>query len=50
MGDQPGSLTGCVQVRTKVCKKDYGWSAGLVYDTRWLSKVMTDGPGVAGVL
>jgi hypothetical protein len=36
MGDQPKSLPGCAQVRTKVCRKDYDWSVGLVYDLREL--------------
>jgi hypothetical protein len=34
MGDRPRSFPGCAQVRTKVCRKDYGWSVGLVYDHR----------------
>jgi hypothetical protein len=33
-----------------VCKKDYGWSVGLVYDPRGLPGVTTVRPGVAGVL
>jgi hypothetical protein len=33
-----------------VCKKDYGWSVGLVYDPRELSGVTTAKPGVVGVL
>jgi hypothetical protein len=50
MGDRPGSFLGCAQVRTKVCRKDYGWSMGLVYDPRGLSGVTTARPRVAGVL
>jgi hypothetical protein len=50
MGDRPESLPGCAQVRTKVCRKDYGWSVGLVYDPRGLPGVTTARPGVAGVL
>jgi hypothetical protein len=50
MGDRPESFPGCAQVRTKVCRKDYGWSVGLVYDPRGLPGVMTARPGVAGVL
>jgi uncharacterized membrane protein YtjA (UPF0391 family) len=33
-----------------VCKKEYGWSAGLVYDHRGLLGVTTARPGVAEVL
>jgi hypothetical protein len=36
MGDRPESFPGCAQVRTKVCRKGYGWSVGLVYDPRGL--------------
>jgi hypothetical protein len=36
-------------VRTKVHRKDYGWSVGLVYDTRGLSGVTTVRFGVPGV-
>jgi hypothetical protein len=50
MGDRPGSFPGCAQVRTKICRKDYGWSVGLVYDPRGLPGVTTVRPGVAGVL
>jgi hypothetical protein len=50
MSDRPGSFSGCAQVRTKVCRKDYGWSVGLVYDPRGLTGVMTARPKVAGVL
>jgi hypothetical protein len=51
MGDQPGSFPGCAQVRTKVHRKDYGWSVGLVvYDPMGLPGVTTARPGVAGVL
>jgi hypothetical protein len=50
MGDQPGSFLRCAQVRTKVSRKDYGWSMGLVYDLRELPGVTTSRPGVAGVL
>jgi hypothetical protein len=37
-------------VRIKVCRKDYGWSVGLVYDPKGLPGVTTVRPGVAGVL
>jgi hypothetical protein len=40
----------CAQVRTKVCRKDYSWSVGLVYDPRGLSGVTTVRPGVTEVL
>jgi hypothetical protein len=40
MGDRPGSLPGYTQVRTKMCRKDYGWYVGLVYDLRGLSGPM----------
>jgi hypothetical protein len=50
MGDRPGSFPRCAEVRTKVCRKDYGWSVGLVYDPRGLPGVTTARPGVAGVL
>jgi hypothetical protein len=50
MGDRPRSFPGCAQVRTKVCRKDYGWSVGLVYDPSELPGVTTARPGVAGVL
>jgi hypothetical protein len=50
MSDQPGSFPGCAQERTKVYKKDYGWSVGLVYDPMRLPGVTTVRPGVAGVL
>jgi hypothetical protein len=50
MGDRPGSFPGCTQVKTKVCRKDYGWSVGLVYDLRELPGVTTARPEVAGVL
>jgi hypothetical protein len=50
MGDRPKSLPGCAQVRTKVCRKDFGWSVGLVYDPTGLPGVTTARPGVAGVL
>jgi hypothetical protein len=33
-----------------VCRKDYDWSVGLVYDPRGLPGVMTARPGVTGVL
>jgi hypothetical protein len=33
-----------------VHRKDYGWSMGLVYDSKGLSGVTTARPGVAGVL
>jgi hypothetical protein len=50
MDDRPGSLPGCAQVRTKVYRKEYGWSVGLVYDPRGLSGVTIAGPRVAGML
>jgi hypothetical protein len=50
MGHRPGSLLGCTQVRTKVHRKDYAWSVGLVYDPRRLLGVTIVRPGVAGVL
>jgi hypothetical protein len=50
MGDRSGSFSGCAQVRIKVCRKDYDWSVGLVYDPRGLPGVTTARPGVAGVL
>jgi hypothetical protein len=50
MGDRLGSFPGCAQVRTKVYRKDYGWSVRLVYDPKGLSGVMTTRPGVTGVL
>jgi hypothetical protein len=50
MGDRPGSFLGYSQVRTKVYRKDYGWSVGLVYDTRELPGVTTSRPVVTGVL
>jgi hypothetical protein len=34
MGDGPKSFSECTQVRTKVYKKDYDLSVGLVYDPR----------------
>jgi hypothetical protein len=37
-------------VRTKVYRKDYAWSVGLVYDPRELSGVTTARPEVARVL
>jgi hypothetical protein len=33
-----------------VCKKEYGWSVGLVYDPRGLPGVTTARPGVGEVL
>jgi hypothetical protein len=50
MGDRPGSFPGCPQVRTKVHRKEYGWSVRLVYDPMGLPGVTTARPGVAGVL
>jgi hypothetical protein len=50
IGDRSESLPGCAQVRTKVCRKEYGWSVGLVYDPRRLPGVTTARPRVAGVL
>jgi hypothetical protein len=48
MGDRPGSFPGCAQVRTKLCRKDYGWFVGLVYDPRGLPGVTTTSPRVVG--
>jgi hypothetical protein len=50
MSDRSGSFPKCAQVRTKVCRKDYGWSVGLVYDPKRLPGVTTARPEVAGVL
>jgi hypothetical protein len=50
MGDRSGSFLGCAQVRTKVHRKEYDWSVGLVYDPSELSGVTTARPGVTGVL
>jgi hypothetical protein len=50
MGDRLGNLSGCTQVRTKVCRKDYDWYLGLVYDPTGLPGVTTARPGVVGVL
>jgi hypothetical protein len=50
MGDRPGSFPGCAQVRTKVHRKDCGWSVGLVYDPTELPRVTTTRPRVVGVL
>jgi hypothetical protein len=50
IGDRPGSLLGYTQVRIKICRKDYDWSVGLVYDSRGLPGVTTVRPAVAGVL
>jgi hypothetical protein len=50
MGDRPGSFSRCAQVRTKVHRKDYSWSVGLVYDPMKLPGVTTARPRVAGVL
>jgi hypothetical protein len=50
MDDRPGSFLECAQVRIKMHRKEYGWSVGLVYDPRELSRVATTRPGVAGVL
>jgi hypothetical protein len=50
MGDRPGNFPGCAQVRTKVYRKEYGWSMWLVYDPRGLPGVMTVRPRVAVVL
>jgi hypothetical protein len=50
MSDRPRSLSRCTQVRTKVCRKDYGWFVRLVYNPRGLPGVMTARPRVAGVL
>jgi hypothetical protein len=33
-----------------VCRKDYGWSVGLVYDPKGLPGVTTARPGVAEML
>jgi hypothetical protein len=48
MGDRPGSFPGCAQVRTKVHRKDHGWSVGLVNYPRELPGVMTIRSGVVG--
>jgi hypothetical protein len=50
MGDRSGSFLRCAQVRTKVYKKDYDWSVGLVYDPKGLLGVTTVRLEVAGVL
>jgi hypothetical protein len=50
MSDRSGSLPGCTRVRTKMCRKDLGWSVGLVYDPRELPGVTTARLGVTGVL
>jgi 1,4-dihydroxy-2-naphthoyl-CoA synthase len=50
MGDRLGNFPGCAQVRTKIHRKDYGWSVRLLYDPRELSEVMAARLGVAEVL
>jgi hypothetical protein len=50
MGDRPKSFPGCAQVRTKVHRKEYDWSVGLVYDTRGLPGVTTVRPKMAEML
>jgi hypothetical protein len=50
MGDRPGNLLVCAQVRTKVHRKDKCWSARLVYDLSELLHVTTARLGVVGVL
>jgi hypothetical protein len=50
MGDRLESFSGCAQVMTKVHRKDYSWSVGLVYDPKGLPGVMTARPGVDAVL
>jgi hypothetical protein len=50
MGDRPKSFLGCAQVRTKVHRKEYDWSVGLVYDTRGLPGVTTVRPRMAEIL
>jgi hypothetical protein len=50
MGDRSRNFPGCAQVRTKVYRKEYGWSVGLVYDLRGLPGVTTARPRVVGVL
>jgi hypothetical protein len=50
MGDRPTSFPGCAQVRTKMHRKDYDWSVGLVYDPTELLGVTTARPEVTGVL
>jgi hypothetical protein len=45
MGDRSGSFLGCAQVRTKVCRKDYGWSVGLVCNPRVLQRHITIAQG-----
>jgi hypothetical protein len=37
MGDRPGSLPGCAQVRTKCAEKSMVGLWGLVYDPRGLT-------------
>jgi hypothetical protein len=50
MGDRPRSLPGCTEVGTKVRRKDWCWSVGLVYDLRELAGVTIVWPRVTGVL
>jgi hypothetical protein len=50
MGNRSESFPGCAQVRTKVHRKDYDWSVGLVYNPRGLTGVTTARAGVPGVL
>jgi hypothetical protein len=50
MSNRPINFSGCAQVRTKLHRKDYDWSVGLVYDPRKLPEVTTARPGVDGVL
>jgi hypothetical protein len=50
MGDRSKSFPGCVQVRTKVHRKEYDWSVGLVYDIRGLPGVTTVRPRMAEML
>jgi hypothetical protein len=50
MSDRPENFLRCARVRIKMCRKDYDWSVGLVYNPRELPGVTTARPGVAGVL
>jgi hypothetical protein len=50
MGDRPESFSRCAQVKTKVHRKDYGWSVRLVYDLSERQGVTTVRPEVDGVL
>jgi hypothetical protein len=50
MGDRSGSFPGCVQVKIKMCRKDYSWYVRLVYDSMKLPEVTTARSGVTRVL